>query len=63
MLLSRKRKTFSSFFVAFFDAALNFEYFEKKNQPYSLGISEVTHSQKRVYLSTKKVMFLKILSQ
>ena len=29
--LSGKRKTFSSFFIAFSDSALNFESFEKKS--------------------------------
>ena len=29
MHLSGKLKTFSGFFIAFFEAALNFEYFEK----------------------------------
>ena len=30
MLLSKKLNTFCRFFIAFFEAALNFEHFEKK---------------------------------
>ena len=30
MHLSRKQKSFSEFFSAFFESALNFEYFQKK---------------------------------
>ena len=42
MQLSRKQNTFSHFFVAFFKSRLNFEYFEKKYDPYRFSISEVT---------------------
>ena len=34
MLLSQKRKTFCRFFIAFFDSALRFEYFEMKSASY-----------------------------
>ena len=30
MLLSQKQNIFSEFFLAFFESALNFEYFQKK---------------------------------
>ena len=42
MQLSWKQNTFSHFFVAFFKSRLNFEYFEKKYDPYRFSISEVT---------------------
>ena len=47
MLLSQKRKAFSEFFIAFSKCALNFEYFQKKDDPHSSFISEITHSGKR----------------
>ena len=42
MHLLRKLKTFSKVFYAFFEFTLNFEYFGKKDNPHSLGISEIT---------------------
>ena len=51
MQLSGKLKTFSRYFIAFFDSALNFEHFEKKNQPHSSSTSEVIYSQRRFYLN------------
>ena len=51
MQLSEKLETFSGFFIAFFESALNFEHFEKKNEPHSSSISEVIDSQRRVYLN------------
>ena len=35
MLLSRKQKTFSSFFSSFLKSSLNFEHFQKKDDPHS----------------------------
>ena len=43
--------TFSWFFIAVFESALNFPHLEKKNQPHSSSISEVIDSQRRVYLN------------
>ena len=40
--LSKKQKTFSYFFSAFFEFKLNFKNFEKKDDPHSLCISEST---------------------
>ena len=51
MQLSGKLKTFSGFFIAFLESTLNFEHFEKKNEPHSSSISEVIDSQRRVYLN------------
>ena len=46
-ILSQKRKAFSPFFLAFSKYILNFEHFQKKDDPRSLFISEITHSEKR----------------
>ena len=51
MQLSEKLETFSPFFIAFLESALNFEHFEKKNEPHSSSISEVIDSQRRAYLN------------
>ena len=46
ILLSQKQKTFSEFFSAFLKSTLNFEHFQKKDDPYSLCIFEITDSAK-----------------
>ena len=38
MQLSQNRKTFSLFFIAFSKFRVNFEHFEKKDDPHSLNI-------------------------
>ena len=45
--LSQKQKAFSQVFIAFSKCALNFEHFQKKDDPHSVFISEITHSAKR----------------
>ena len=45
--LSQKLKTFSKFFRAFSKSGLNFEHFEKKDDPNSLFISEATACENR----------------
>ena len=45
-LLSEKRKTFSQFFSAFLQCTLNFEHFQKKDDPHSRCISQITVSKK-----------------
>ena len=47
MLLSEKQNIFSKFFSAFFESALNFEHFKKKDDPHSLCISEITNHEIR----------------
>ena len=47
MLLSRKEKNFSQFFAAFLKSSLNFEQFDRKDDPDSFCISEITDSEKR----------------
>ena len=46
ILLSQKRRTFSHFFSAFLKSTLNFEHFQKKNDPDSQWISQITVSEK-----------------
>ena len=36
--------------MAFLKSKLDFEHFEKKNEPHSLSISEVIDSKRRAYL-------------
>ena len=45
MQLSQKQKTFSEFLAAFLKSRLNFEYFEKKEDPHRICISEITDSE------------------
>ena len=46
ILLSRKGKTFSELFSAFLKSTLNFEHFQKKDDPHSRCISQITASKK-----------------
>ena len=45
MQLSQKQKTFSEFFAAFLKFTVNFEYFEKTDDPHRFCIFEVTDSE------------------
>ena len=45
--LSQKQNNFSGFFSPFFESALNFEHFQKKDDPHSLCISEITDHERR----------------
>ena len=42
MQLSKKQKTCSSFFASFQKSTSNIKHFEEKDDPHSLGISEIT---------------------
>ena len=46
MQLALKQKTFSQFFSAFLKSSLNFEHFQKKDDPRGWYISEITDSEK-----------------
>ena len=46
MHLSRKQNIYSGSFLAFFESALNFEHFIKKDDPHSLCISETTDHER-----------------
>ena len=45
--LSKKQTAFSQLLLAFSKSTLNFEHFQKKDDPHSRFISEMTHSEKR----------------
>ena len=45
--LSEKQKSFYEFFLKFSKSSLNLKYFQKKDDPHSLFLSEITHSGKR----------------
>ena len=45
-LLSQKRKNFSRFFAAILKSTLNFEHFQKKDDPHSRCSSQITVSEK-----------------
>ena len=47
MLLSQKQNFFSQIFSLFFESALNFKHFQKKDDPHSLCISEITDHERR----------------
>ena len=44
MQLPQKQKDFSQLFAKFFESKSNFEHFEKKDDPHSFSISEITDS-------------------
>ena len=46
MHLSQRENNFSDFFSPFFESTLNFEHFQKKDDPHSLSISEITDNQR-----------------
>ena len=54
--LSQKQKTFSRFFIAFLKCALNLEHFQKKDEYFSLIISEIIDADRRGYLNIFKVL-------
>ena len=45
MQMSQKQKKFSSFFAEVLKSKFNFEHFEKKDDPHSFCISEITDSE------------------
>ena len=47
MHLSQKQNVFSQFFLAFFDSALNFKHFQRKDDPHSLCISKIIDHERR----------------
>ena len=46
ILLSRKQKTFSQFLSSFLKCTLNFQHFQKKDDPPNRCISEIPVSEK-----------------
>ena len=51
MHLSAKPNTFCWIFIPVLASKLNFQYFEKKNEPHNLSISEVIDCEKCAYLN------------
>ena len=47
MQLSQKQKAFSEHFSTYFKSNLDFDHFQKKDDPHSLFISEATACEKR----------------
>ena len=46
--LSEIQKTFSQFFVEFLKSSINLKYFQKKDDPHRLCVSEITASENAV---------------
>ena len=63
ILLSQKRKTFSQFFSAFLKSTLNFAHFQKKDDPDSRCISQITVSEKGDQINVCKISFKRSLPQ
>ena len=63
MQISVKLKTFSGFFIAFMKSTLNLEYFERKDQPQSLNITDISNYETGSYLNIQKAMFNATLPQ
>ena len=63
MQLSQKQEFFSQFFAAFLKARLNFEYDEKKDNPYSFCFSEITDSENGVISISKKSRFRRLFEK
>ena len=51
VLLSQKQKTFSEFFIAFLQCALNLEHLEKKDEYPSQVLSRIIDSERGGYLN------------
>ena len=47
MQLSQKQKIYSEFVSAFLKSILKFEHFQKKHEPHSSCVSDITDSEKR----------------
>ena len=63
MQISMKLKSFSGFFIAFMKSALNLEYFERKDQPQSLNITDISNYETGSYLNIQKAIFNATLPQ
>ena len=51
MHLSQKQNIFSHFICEFFESALNSEHFQKKYDPHSFSISQITDQKRYAYLN------------
>ena len=61
ILLSEKKKTFSEFFSAFLKSTLNFGHSQKKDDPHSRCISQITVSEKDDLINVFKISFKRSL--
>ena len=51
MQLTKKSKKICQFFIVCLEFTLNFEHFEKINEPRRISISEVIDFERRAYLN------------
>ena len=63
MQTSLKLKTCFRLFIAFLKSTLNLQYFEKKDQSYSLSITEIINCETGSYLNVQKAIFHATLRQ
>ena len=63
ILLSHKLKTSSQFFSGFLISRLNSEHFEKKDDPHSRCISQITVSEKGGSINVFKIPFKRSLPE
>ena len=63
ILLSQKQKTFSLFLASFLISTLSFAHFQKKDDPHSRCISQITLSEKSVQINKCKKRFQGSLRQ
>ena len=63
ILLSQKQKTFPQSFSAFCISTLNFEHSQKKDDPHSRCISQITVSEKGNSINVCKIQFNRSLPQ
>ena len=63
MQLSQQQRKFSEFFAAFLKSILNFEHFEKEDDPPWFFLFEITESEKVVRQMSKKYRFREPLNK
>ena len=57
MLLSQNQKTFGQFLSAFPESIKNLEYYENKDEPRRLFVSEILNNKRRGYLNPRKAAY------
>ena len=61
LLLSQKENTFSQLLSRFLKSTLNFEHFQKKDDPHCRCISQITVSEKGDSINVRKISFRRSL--
>ena len=56
-VIIKKKENISSTFMVFLESTQNFTHFQRKDQLYSLNISEVIDSEKCGYFNARKLQF------